>query len=205
MILTRREILGAGGGLPRRPLPAWPGRAGRRRGRDQDAGATLTDRMSGSTRSAFWSSPGRRSAGPTSIRATRIRRRPITRQISTGRCAFPTAAKPWNSDYLLPDETFSVTLTEKGVYDYYCVPHEHAGMVGRIVVGATASRDGWLDVAGATWRSAGSGAAGVPVGRGHRAQKASSGARRAPDLRGGGDADPCSWQLHIGPIDLAAV
>ncbi|MGO4839157.1 plastocyanin/azurin family copper-binding protein, partial [Rhizobiaceae sp. 2RAB30] len=28
-----------------------------------------------------------------------------------------------------------VTLTEKGVYDYYCIPHEHAGMVGRIVVG----------------------------------------------------------------------
>jgi plastocyanin len=47
----------------------------------------------------------------------------------------PTAATPWNSDYLLPDESFSVTLTQSGVYDYYCVPHEHAGMVGRIVVG----------------------------------------------------------------------
>lgn len=47
----------------------------------------------------------------------------------------PEAASPWNSDYLLPKETFSVTLTEPGVYDYYCIPHEHAGMVGRIVVG----------------------------------------------------------------------
>lgn len=47
----------------------------------------------------------------------------------------PANAKPWNSDYLLPGQSFSVTLTVPGVYDYYCVPHEHAGMVGRIVVG----------------------------------------------------------------------
>jgi plastocyanin len=47
----------------------------------------------------------------------------------------PESASPWNSDYLLPNETFSVTLTVEGVYDFYCVPHEHAGMVGRIVVG----------------------------------------------------------------------
>lgn len=47
----------------------------------------------------------------------------------------PEAAKPWNSDYLLPDESFSAALSEPGVYDYYCQPHEHAGMVGRIVVG----------------------------------------------------------------------
>lgn len=47
----------------------------------------------------------------------------------------PEAALPWNSDFLLPDETFEVTLTAPGVYDYYCIPHEMAGMVGRIVVG----------------------------------------------------------------------
>lgn len=47
----------------------------------------------------------------------------------------PKNAKPWDTDYLLPDESFSVTFSEEGVYDYYCVPHEHAGMVGRIVVG----------------------------------------------------------------------
>lgn len=47
----------------------------------------------------------------------------------------PAKAKPWNSDYLLPDETFSLRFDEEGVYDYYCVPHEHAGMVGRVVVG----------------------------------------------------------------------
>lgn len=47
----------------------------------------------------------------------------------------PEGAEPWNSGYLLPEETFSVTLVVPGVYDYYCVPHEQAGMVGRIVVG----------------------------------------------------------------------
>ena len=47
----------------------------------------------------------------------------------------PQGAEPWSSDYLLPNETFSVTLTVEGVYDYFCIPHEHAGMVGRIVVG----------------------------------------------------------------------
>lgn len=54
----------------------------------------------------------------------------------------PDRAKPWNSDYLLPNETFAVTLTQPGVYDFYCVPHEHAGMVGRIIVGAPEPR-GW--------------------------------------------------------------
>jgi plastocyanin len=51
----------------------------------------------------------------------------------------PAGAAPWNSDYLLPDETFSVTLTVEGVYDFFCIPHEHAGMVGRIVVGRPTS------------------------------------------------------------------
>ena len=31
-------------------------------------------------------------------------------------------------------ETFSVSLTEPGTYRYFCVPHEDAGMIGRIVV-----------------------------------------------------------------------
>jgi plastocyanin len=47
----------------------------------------------------------------------------------------PAGAKPWDSGYLLPGARFSVTLTEEGVYDYFCLPHEAAGMVGRIVVG----------------------------------------------------------------------
>lgn len=60
----------------------------------------------------------------------------------------PKAAKSWNSDYLLPNESFSVTLTEQGVYDYFCIPHEHAGMVGRIIVGEPEPH-GWTELAGA--------------------------------------------------------
>jgi plastocyanin len=48
----------------------------------------------------------------------------------------PEAAAPWDSGYLVnPGEHFDVTLTAEGVYDYFCLPHEMAGMVGRIMVG----------------------------------------------------------------------
>ncbi|HRO16232.1 MAG TPA: plastocyanin/azurin family copper-binding protein, partial [Paracoccus sp. (in: a-proteobacteria)] len=47
----------------------------------------------------------------------------------------PAAAVPWDSDFLLPDQQFEVLLDAPGVYDFYCQPHELAGMVGRIVVG----------------------------------------------------------------------
>jgi plastocyanin len=50
----------------------------------------------------------------------------------------PPAAQPWASDYLQPGEHFEVRLTVEGVYDYFCLPHEMAGMVGRIVVGKPA-------------------------------------------------------------------
>ena len=35
----------------------------------------------------------------------------------------------------MPNEVFSVTLSAEGVYDFFCIPHEHAGMAGRIIVG----------------------------------------------------------------------
>lgn len=60
----------------------------------------------------------------------------------------PLAAPAWSSDYLLPNGAFSTTLTEPGVYDFFCIPHEHAGMVGRIVVVEPES-EGWLGTAGA--------------------------------------------------------
>lgn len=58
----------------------------------------------------------------------------------------PAAARAFHSGYLLPDEEFRLTLTVPGVYDYYCVPHELAGMVGRILVG-TPDMSGWDDSA----------------------------------------------------------
>jgi len=54
----------------------------------------------------------------------------------------PKGAEPWDSDYLLPGEMFDVRLTVLGVYDYFCQPHEFAGMVGRIVVGSP-DTPGW--------------------------------------------------------------
>lgn len=48
----------------------------------------------------------------------------------------PESAAPWASDFLLPNQTFDVKFTVEGVYDYFCAPHEEAGMVGRLVVGS---------------------------------------------------------------------
>lgn len=53
----------------------------------------------------------------------------------------PEGAEPFDSDYLLPDESFEVTLIVPGVYDYYCIPHEMAGMVGRIIVAEPGQTD----------------------------------------------------------------
>lgn len=48
----------------------------------------------------------------------------------------PEGARPWDSGFLLnPGDHFDLTLTVEGVYDYFCTPHEAAGMVGRLVVG----------------------------------------------------------------------
>lgn len=52
----------------------------------------------------------------------------------------PERAHPWDSGMLLAEypakgSTFEHTFTVPGVYDYLCIPHEAAGMVGRIVVG----------------------------------------------------------------------
>ena len=48
----------------------------------------------------------------------------------------PESAVAWDSGFLVhPGDHFDVTLTVPGVYDYYCMPHEAVGMVGRIVVG----------------------------------------------------------------------
>lgn len=50
----------------------------------------------------------------------------------------PEGAKPWDSGFLVnPGDRFDVLLTVAGVYDFFCMPHEAAGMVGRIVVGGT--------------------------------------------------------------------
>jgi plastocyanin len=52
----------------------------------------------------------------------------------------PERAEPWDSGMLLAEypakgSTFEHTFTIPGAYDYLCMPHEAAGMVGRIIVG----------------------------------------------------------------------
>lgn len=48
----------------------------------------------------------------------------------------PESAEPWDSGYLVePGARFERRFEVPGVYDYYCMPHEAAGMVGRLVVG----------------------------------------------------------------------
>src|SRR5258708_8257116 len=50
----------------------------------------------------------------------------------------PEIAQPWDSNYLLPGHTFEITLTVEGIFDYFCLPHEIAGMVARIIVATPA-------------------------------------------------------------------
>ncbi|MEO5321818.1 plastocyanin/azurin family copper-binding protein [Mesorhizobium sp. CC13] len=135
MIVTRRTIIEAGGGFFLAALLARPAAAAGNvvdleiRGKDDGAhvwfdpigiriepGQTLR-----------WTNRDPANSHTVTSYHPRIFDRPLR---------IPAGAAPWDSDYLLPGESFSVTLTVPGVYDYYCVPHEQAGMVGRIVVGA---------------------------------------------------------------------
>ena len=59
----------------------------------------------------------------------------------------PESAEPWDSDILLADypkrgAKFEHVFTVPGVYDYFCKPHEMAGMVGRVVVGEAGNGPG---------------------------------------------------------------
>lgn len=48
----------------------------------------------------------------------------------------PLAASSWNSGmFSEPGRTFEYTFEEQGVYDYFCIPHEHRAMVGSVLVG----------------------------------------------------------------------
>ena len=70
----------------------------------------------------------------------------------------PAAAEPWDSGILFrPGDAFERVFEIPGVYDYFCRPHEAAGMVGRIVVG----RPG-VDFALPGWISAGPAGPGRP-------------------------------------------
>ena len=48
--------------------------------------------------------------------------------------ALPSGAQPWDSGNINPGETFQHTFDTPGTYEYFCTPHEAAGMVGTITV-----------------------------------------------------------------------
>ena len=48
----------------------------------------------------------------------------------------PEQADAWDSGILSQEgKTFTHTFDVEGVYDYYCLPHETVGMIGRVIVG----------------------------------------------------------------------
>jgi plastocyanin len=131
---TRRSFLTAGG-LALASL-AVPGvvRATARRAEIQMRSIPRGARRWGSIRSGYGSSPARPSVGtmasPGNLHATTA----YHPRNANHSLRIPEAAAPWDSGLLVKSgDTFEVTLTD--VYDYFCLPHEAAGMVGRIVVG----------------------------------------------------------------------
>jgi plastocyanin len=46
----------------------------------------------------------------------------------------PPGAKPFDSGFLQPGQTFTYTFTVPGTYKYICAPHETSGMVGEVTV-----------------------------------------------------------------------
>lgn len=130
---TRRQLIGAGGGLAAALLLAPTARAA-------DGEVVMQGRGDGSKvwfdpvgllvrpgQTVRWTNRDPGNAHTTTAYSPALFDRPLR---------IPDGAKPWNSDLLLPGQSFSVLFTVEGVYDYYCIPHEHAGMVGRIVVAA---------------------------------------------------------------------
>ena len=132
MILSRREALVTGGALA--ALAALPVRA-------QGAPVVITMKGAGGGARVWFSPQGVAVSPGTTIRF--VNDDPGNSHTATAyhpdiegrQLRIPAGAEAWDSDYLLPGETFEVTLTVPGVYDYYCLPHEMAGMVGRIIVG----------------------------------------------------------------------
>jgi len=155
VIISRRHILRTGGGLlAALSLPGLP-----------LAGEAIEIRMQGNADgSHVWFDPvGLRIAPGQRVRWVNLD--PGNSHTTTAYhpknferpLRIPAGAEPWNSDYLLPNESFAVTLTVEGVYDFFCIPHEHAGMVGRIVV----DRPGRSEVEGVPAR-AGEGPGDIP-------------------------------------------
>jgi len=133
--MTRRELLAAGGlALVGRLLPSFAGS-----GEDDGAAAEIAMRSAGGGARVWFDPIGLRVAPGTTVRwvavagvHTTTAYHPANGDVPR---RIPQGARPWDSGYLTePGSTFEATLDVEGVHDFFCRPHEAAGMVGRIVV-----------------------------------------------------------------------
>jgi plastocyanin len=138
---TRREFLMAGGSvLAGLALPPWPGRSSGLVG-GWGHGRLIEIRMKSDARgSRAWFDPiGVRVPSGTTVRWVLDAGAHSTAAYHPSNAnhalRIPPTATPWDSGILVQaGQTYDRRLDVPGVYDYYCMPHELAGMVGRILV-----------------------------------------------------------------------
>ena len=137
---TRRRLVLAGGAFLLAPRRCAAGARRSGNGRGAAAQRLLRRPASASTRSGLRWLLGRPFAA---LVEANVHTTTAYHPANGGRpLRIPEHAAPWDSDYLVePGQTFEVMLAAEAVYDYFCTPHEIAGMVGRIIVG-TAWRAG---------------------------------------------------------------
>lgn len=142
---TRREFLQAGGLALAGLAATWadPRVAGARRGLVLAGSALRVGEIrmrSDSQGSRVWFDPGGLRVAPgTTVRwvlEANVHSTTAYHPANGGWASrIPAGAEPWDSGMLTaPGQTFELRLDVPGVYDYHCIPHEMAGMVGRIVV-----------------------------------------------------------------------
>ena len=154
---TRREFLQAGGfALAGLALPVSVFGLGRANGdalADRSPG-TVTIRMRSDARGArVWFDPvGVRVSPGATVRwllEANVHSATAYHPANGYAARIPSGASPWDSGLMTePGEAFAVRLDIPGVYDYFCIPHELAGMAGRIVVGTRGDRASPLPPAG---------------------------------------------------------
>ncbi|MDZ7657699.1 plastocyanin/azurin family copper-binding protein [Fodinibius sp.] len=57
----------------------------------------------------------------------------------------PLSAKPFDSGLMEQGDEWLLTISEEGVYDYFCLPHEKIGHVGRIIAGSLDAAEDYPD------------------------------------------------------------
>ncbi len=54
--------------------------------------------------------------------------------VNPAEASTPSGAKPFDSGFLQPGQSYTYTFTVPGTYKYICAPHETSGMLGEVVV-----------------------------------------------------------------------